>query len=45
VPLPAPTPPALGLHFYATSAVFQVPPVNAFGAITANGIDGLLGDV
>ena len=45
VPLPAPTPSTVGLSFYATSAVFQVPPVNAFGAITANGIDGRLGDV
>jgi hypothetical protein len=34
----------LNLHVYATSAVAQVPPVNAFGFITSNGIDGLIGD-
>jgi hypothetical protein len=28
-----------------TSAVFQVPPVNTFGAITSNGVDGLVGDI
>jgi hypothetical protein len=35
----------LGVHVHTTSAVFQVPPVNAFGAITANGIDGRIGDL
>ncbi len=34
----------LNLHVYATAAVFQVPPVNAFGAITSNGVDGKVGD-
>ncbi|MBL8754076.1 MAG: hypothetical protein JNK15_12320 [Planctomycetes bacterium] len=32
----------LNLHLYASSAAFA--PVNAFGAITSNGIDGLMGD-
>jgi hypothetical protein len=35
----------LGFDVYATGAVFQNPPANAFGAITANGIRGRLGDV
>jgi hypothetical protein len=25
--------------------VFQVPPVNTFGAITSNGVDGRVGDI
>jgi hypothetical protein len=32
----------LNLHLYASSAALA--PVNAFGAITSNGIDGLMGD-
>jgi hypothetical protein len=32
----------LNLHLYATSAAFA--PVNPFGAISSNGIDGLMGD-
>jgi hypothetical protein len=32
-----------GLVFYTTSAVFTDPPLNSFGAITANGIAGTLG--
>ncbi|MBL9076375.1 MAG: hypothetical protein JNL08_02660 [Planctomycetes bacterium] len=32
-----------GTNFYTTSAVFTVPPPNAFGAITGNGIQGTLG--
>ena len=35
----------IGTNVFATGAVFQNPPANAFGAITANGIHGLLGDV
>ena len=35
----------LNAHVFATSAVFQLPPVNAFGAITSNGIDGKIGDM
>ena len=31
--------------FYLTSGVFQVPPVNAFGAITSNGIKGKIGNM
>ena len=41
-----PNNPALvNVHVFTTSAVFANPPVNAFGAITANGIDGRVGDV
>jgi hypothetical protein len=32
-----------GLIFYTTSAVFTVPPANDFGAMTGNGIAGVLG--
>ncbi|HEX5050589.1 MAG TPA: hypothetical protein VFZ65_02345 [Planctomycetota bacterium] len=32
-------------HVFASSAVFQVPPVNAFGAISSNGLDGKIGDL
>ena len=32
-----------GLIFYTTSAIFTLPPQNAFGAVTANGIAGVLG--
>ena len=40
-----PNNPALvNVHLYTMSAVFQNPPVNAFGAITSNGIDGKIGD-
>ncbi|MFN7587641.1 MAG: hypothetical protein ACK5UQ_03925, partial [Planctomycetota bacterium] len=43
--LPLPNNPAfVGTHLFTTSAALQ-PTANAFGAITANGIDGLLGDV
>ncbi|MEO6594148.1 MAG: hypothetical protein ABIP94_05295 [Planctomycetota bacterium] len=35
----------IGFHVYMSSAVFQVPPVNTFGAITSNGINGLLGNL
>lgn len=35
----------VGLHVFASSAVFENPPSNPFGAITANAIDGLLGDL
>jgi hypothetical protein len=38
-------PSLISLHIFTTSAVFQVPPINAFGAITSNGIDGSIGDV
>jgi hypothetical protein len=44
-PVPA-TPMALiGFQLFTQSAVFQVPPVNAFGAITSNGVRGTLGGV
>jgi hypothetical protein len=44
--LPLPNNPVLiGTSVFATGAVFQSPPANAFGAITANGILGFLGDV
>jgi hypothetical protein len=35
----------VGLNLFTTSAVFQTPPVNAFGAITSNGIQGSLGNL
>jgi hypothetical protein len=34
----------VNFNLYTTSAVFQVPAVNAFGAITSNGINGKIGD-
>lgn len=37
-------PSLVGLHLFTTSAVLQ-PGVNGFGAITANGIDGGIGDL
>jgi hypothetical protein len=41
-----PAPPSLvGFQLFTQSAVFQVPPVNAFGAIISNGVRGTLGDV
>jgi hypothetical protein len=30
---------------YTTSAMFTVPPVNAFGAVAADGVRGTVGDV
>jgi hypothetical protein len=33
----------IGFQLFTQSAVWQVPPVNAFGAITSNGIKGTLG--
>jgi hypothetical protein len=43
--LPVPNNPALlNLNLFTTSAVFQVPQVNALGAITANGIRGVVGN-
>ena len=44
--LAIPANPALiGLNVYTTTAMFTVPPVNAFGAVTANGVRGTVGDV
>ncbi|HEX6812292.1 MAG TPA: hypothetical protein VF384_11760 [Planctomycetota bacterium] len=37
-------PTLVGTHLFTQSAVWQIPPVNAFGAITSNGIDGRIGD-
>ncbi|HZN41321.1 MAG TPA: hypothetical protein VFD82_21115 [Planctomycetota bacterium] len=34
----------VGFQLFTQSLVFQVPPVNPFGAITSNGIKGTLGD-
>jgi len=34
----------IGLQLFTQSAVFQVPPLNAFGAITSNGVRGTIGD-
>ena len=38
-------PALLNLNLYTTSAVFQVPQVNALGAITSNGIRGMVGNL
>jgi len=35
----------IGFQLFTQSAVWQVPPVNAFGAIISNGVRGRLGDV
>lgn len=35
----------VGWNLYMSAAVFQAPAVNAFGAITANAIEGLIGDL
>jgi hypothetical protein len=35
----------IGLQLFTSSAVFQAPPVNAFGAITSNGVRGSLGNL
>ncbi|MEO6593340.1 MAG: hypothetical protein ABIP94_01145 [Planctomycetota bacterium] len=41
-----PTPTSLvGFQLFTQAAVFQMPTVNAFGAITSNGIKGKLGDL
>lgn len=33
----------MGLDLFTTTAVFQVPPINAFGAITSRGLQGHIG--
>jgi hypothetical protein len=38
-------PSLLNLDLYTSSAVFQVPAVNALGAITSNGIKGVIGNL
>jgi hypothetical protein len=35
----------IGFQVYTTSAMFVNPPPNAFGAVTANGLRGVVGDV
>jgi hypothetical protein len=37
-------PSLLNLNLYTTSSVWELPPVNALGAITTNGIQGRIGD-
>jgi hypothetical protein len=44
-PVPAVPTSLIGFQLFTQSAVFQVPPVNSFGAITSNGIKGTLGDI
>jgi hypothetical protein len=39
------SPSLINVHVYTTSAAFLVPPPNAFGAITGNGIDGRIGNL
>lgn len=44
--LPIPNSPSLiNFNIYSMSAVFQAPPVNSFGAITSNGIQGMVGNL
>jgi hypothetical protein len=43
--VPATPPSLIGFQLFTQSAVWQVPPVNAFGAIISNGVRGTLGDV
>jgi hypothetical protein len=44
--LPIPSNPALvGFQLFSQSAAFQFPAQNAFGAITSNGVAGLLGSI
>jgi hypothetical protein len=38
-------PSLVGFNVYTTSAVFENPPQNGFGAITANGIEGKVGSI
>ncbi|HEX6812916.1 MAG TPA: hypothetical protein VF384_14930 [Planctomycetota bacterium] len=38
-------PSLLNVHVFTQSAVFQVPSVNPFGAITSNGVGGKIGDI
>ena len=35
----------LNVHVFTTSAVFLNPPINALGAITSNGIEGMIGNI
>ena len=44
LPIPS-NPTLLNLNLYTTSAVFQVPQVNALGAITSNGVQGMVGNL
>jgi hypothetical protein len=45
VSFPIPNNPAiLNFHLFTQGVVFTIPPLNAFGAITSNGIDGKVGD-
>ena len=39
------SPTLINFNLYSTAAVFQFPAVNAFGAITANGVQGMIGDL
>ena len=43
--LPATPPSLVGFQLFAQAATFDAVPVNAFGAITSNGIKGTLGDI
>ena len=33
----------IGVHLHASAAMWTIPPLNPFGVVTANGIDGVLG--
>ncbi|HEX5054121.1 MAG TPA: hypothetical protein VFZ65_20250 [Planctomycetota bacterium] len=44
-PLPAAPTSLIGFELFTQAAVFQVPPMNSFGAITSGGIKGTLGNL
>ncbi|MEO6596534.1 MAG: hypothetical protein ABIP94_17420 [Planctomycetota bacterium] len=44
-PVPTTPPSLIGFELFTQAATFSVPPVNAFGAITSNGIKGKLGNL
>jgi hypothetical protein len=45
LPIPSGNPSLQGLNLFTTTATFQIPPQNAFGAMTANGVKGTLGPI
>ena len=44
-PMPAMPLSLVGFEVFTQAATFGVPPVNAFGAITSNGVKGIVGDI
>jgi len=44
--LPIPVDPVLvGMNIFSTAAMYTIPAMNPFGAITANGVQGTLGSL